>query len=161
MVAGKHVGIDLLSHLIKLLNLRKCLNIRPSFRSLTLQRISLWRIPLPLLSGTCSLPRWGFGEGESKGGKKWRHGGVMRRCGINRSWTDGAICGSVKPGSGKEARKKRQLSGADSAWLLVNSSWSQQAGKSLSDKVESFLRAPKEPALWGGQQAARSASQNG
>lgn len=93
-------------------------------------------------------------------GKKPRHR-EEGRCDINSSWTDGAICGSVKPGSGKEARKKRQLSGADSAWLLVNSSWSQQAGKSLSDKVESFLSAQKEPALWGGQQAVRSASQNG
>lgn len=49
---------------------------------------------------------------------------------------------------GKEA-KKQQLSGADSAWLLLCSIWSQQAGKSLSDKVESYLSAMKEPALWG------------
>lgn len=54
-------------------------------------------------------------------------------------------------------KKKRKLSGADSAWLLVNSSWSQQAGKSLSDKVESILSDPKEPSLWRGQQAAKSA----
>lgn len=49
----------------------------------------------------------------------------------------------------KQGKKKKnlQLSGADSAWLLVNSSWSQQEGKSLSDKVASFLSAPKEGAL--------------
>lgn len=64
-------------------------------------------------------------------------------------------------GSKQKKKKKQQLSGADSAWFLVNSSWSQQAGKSLSDKVESFLSAPKEPALWGSRQAVRSASQNG
>lgn len=84
-----------------------------------MQRISLLRILLPLLSGTCSLPRWGLGEGRREGKMK---AGEKGRCGINRTLTDGAICGSVKPGSRKEARKKRQLLGADSAWLLVNSS---------------------------------------
>lgn len=58
--------------------------------------------------------------------------------------------------AGGKQEKKRKLSGADSAWLLV-SNWSQQAGKSLSDKVESILSDPKEPALWRGQQAAKSA----
>lgn len=43
----------------------------------------------------------------------------MRRCGINRSRTDGAICGGIKPGSGEG---KEEISGADSAWQLVNSS---------------------------------------
>lgn len=38
---------------------------------------------------------------------------------INRSHTDGAICEGIKPGSGEG---KKEISGADSAWQLVNSS---------------------------------------
>jgi len=87
------------------------------------------------------------GDIVSVGGKeKWMPGNG-RRCGIDMSWTDGVTCESVKPGSRRVGSKKRQLSGADSAWLLVYSIWSQQAGKSLSDKVESFLSVRKEPAL--------------
>lgn len=88
---------------------------------------------------------------------KWRQG-EKRRCGINRSWTDGAIrtCETWQQEDGKKKqKKKRKLSGADSAWLLVKISWSQQAGERLSDKVESILSDPKEPALWWGQQVAK------
>lgn len=33
-----------------------------------------------------------------------------RRCGINRSRTDGAICGGMKPGSGEGEKWKSQVS---------------------------------------------------
>lgn len=42
----------------------------------------------------------------------------------------------MKPGSGEG---KMEISGADSAWHLVNSSWSQRVGKWQSDKEESFF----------------------
>lgn len=62
---------------------------------------------------------------------------------------------NLAAGGWQKKKKKRKLSGADSAWLLVKISWSQQAGERLSDKVESILSDPKEPALWWGQQVAK------
>lgn len=90
--------------------------------------------------GTC----WGQGRGDKmkarEEGKVW-HKQIMNR------WCDMWKCETWRQEGSEEEEKKRQLSGVDSAWLLVNSSWSQQEGKSLSDKVASFLSAPKERAL--------------
>lgn len=57
-------------------------------------------------------------------------------------------------------REKMEISGVDSAWHLVNSSWSQRVGKWRSDKEESFFQALKELVAWRDWQAAEETSEN-